>query len=148
MKKLFLSLMLLVPMMVAAQDSVPMDDRVYIICDQMPQYPGGKAALSEFLAENMQYPESALQNGVEGRVICQFVVERDGSRTDIRVVKSDGNAELDNEAVRLIQLMPPFVPGRVARTNTDVRARCTLPINFSIEKYQEILKIREEKEKQ
>ena len=153
MKKLFLSLMLLVPMMVAAQEVSQQDslaakeaeekallaaqeaadkeDVVFLVVEQMPEFPGGEKALRAFLAENVKYPKIAKENGIYGRVICQFIVEKDGSISDVKAAKSSGEISLDREAIRVIKMMPKWKPGK--QRNEPVRARYTLPITFKLD---------------
>lgn len=101
---------------------------VYVRIDAMPEYPGGEQAMYQFLSDYVIYPDSAKNNGIEGRVVCQFVVDKDGSLTDIEVIHSSGDASLDEEAVRVIGLMPKWKPGKAL--NKPARTKMTLPINF------------------
>ena len=131
MKKLLLILSILMPMMVTAQEVSPKEDVVFLVVEQMPEFPGGEIALRAFLAENVKYPTIAKKNGIFGRVICQFVIEKDGSITDVKAVRSSGERSLDIEAIRVIKMMPKWKPGK--QRNEPVRTRFTLPINFSID---------------
>lgn len=94
----------------------------------MPAYPGGQKALIAFLSENVKYPEEAKKNGIEGRVLVQFVVDKDGSIGKVKVVRSGGDKTLDNEAIRVIKAMPNWNPGTVRGKN--VRVKYKLPVNF------------------
>ena len=96
----------------------------------MPSFPGGDAALFKFLGENVKYPVIAQENGVQGRVICQFVVNRDGSIVDVEVVRSV-DASLDKEAIRVIKSMPKWSPGQ--QRGKPVRVKYTLPVNFKLQ---------------
>jgi protein TonB len=96
----------------------------------MPEFPGGQSALMKYLSENIRYPVIAQENGIEGRVICSFVVERDGSITDVQVVRGV-DPSLDREAVRVIQSMPKWKPGK--QRGKPVRVRFTLPIVFRLQ---------------
>ena len=96
----------------------------------MPEFPGGQSALMKYLSENIRYPVIAQENGIEGRVICSFVVERDGSITDVQVVRGV-DPSLDKEAVRVIQSMPKWKPGK--QRGKPVRVRFTLPIVFRLQ---------------
>ena len=98
MKKLLLFLMLLLPLYMAAEQ-----EAVFKVVEQMPQFPGGRDSLFQYLKENVKYPAIAQENGIQGRVICQFDVEKDGSITNVEVVRSGGDPSLDNEAVRVIK---------------------------------------------
>ena len=105
------------------------NEKVFDIVEQMPEYPGGMQALFEFLKENIKYPEDAQKQKVEGRVIATFVVETDGSISNIEVVKH-AFPSLDAEAVRVIQAMPKWIPGR--QKGQAVRVKFVMPINFSL----------------
>ena len=96
----------------------------------MPQYPGGPAALFSFLANNIKYPVVAEENGVQGRVIASFTVEKDGSLTDIKIVKSVAPS-LDKEAQRVIRAMPRWIPGKV--NGSPVRVKYTVPLTFRLQ---------------
>ena len=107
------------------------DDELYIIVDAMPEFPGGQQALMNYLGANVRYPEAAQEKGIQGRVICQFVINKDGSIVDVRVVSSGGDPSLDKEALRVVKNMPNFIPGKLH--GKPVRVRYTLPINFRLE---------------
>ena len=94
------------------------------------EYPDGQAGLSQYLSDNIRYPVIAEENGVQGRVICTFVVERDGSITDIKVVNSV-DPSLDKEAVRLLRKMPKWKPGM--EKGTPVRVKYTCPVTFRLQ---------------
>ncbi|HQG67810.1 MAG TPA: energy transducer TonB, partial [Paludibacteraceae bacterium] len=102
---------------------------IFQVVETMPQFPGGEQALFKFLNENIKYPVIAQENGIQGRVICQFVVNTDGSIVDIQVVRGV-DPSLDKEAVRVIQSMPKWIPGK--QRGKPVRVRFTLPINFKL----------------
>jgi TonB family protein len=106
-------------------------NKVYDVVSQMPSYHGGMTALMDFLAKHTKYPEEAKAKGIKGRVIVTFIVERDGSITDIEVVKSVEKS-LDEEAIRVIKSMPKWKPGR--ENNTKVRCKYTLPVTFRLGK--------------
>lgn len=98
--------------------------------EKMPEYPGGQAALFAFLNKNLRYPTLQQELGIQGKVICQFVVNKDGSIIDIEVVKSVDPA-LDKEAMRVISQMPKWTPG--FQQDKTVRVKYTLPINFKLQ---------------
>ena len=106
------------------------ESRVFEVVEQMPQYPGGDAALTTFLAQHVKYPAVAEENGIQGRVVCTFVVERDGSISDVRVVKSV-DPSLDKEAVRVLKSMPRWVPGK--QNGATVRVIYTVPVTFRLQ---------------
>lgn len=106
------------------------EEVAFVTVEEMPEFPGGQQALFKFLSENVKYPAEAYANGIQGRVICQFVVNKDGSIADVKVVRSGGDPSLDKEAVRVIQLMPKWKPGK--QRGKYVRVKYTVPINFKI----------------
>ena len=105
------------------------NEKVFDVVEQMPEYPGGMQALFEFLKENIKYPEDAQKQKVEGRVLAKFVVETDGSISNIEVVKH-AFPSLDAEAVRVIQAMPKWSPGK--QKGQAVRVKFVVPINFNL----------------
>ena len=104
--------------------------QVYDIVEQMPSFPGGQSALFQYLSKNIQYPKLCEEHGIQGRVICSYIVEEDGSITDVQVRKSV-HPSLDKEAVRVIQSMPKWNPGK--ENGLPVRVRYNLPITFSLQ---------------
>ncbi|MBP6260342.1 MAG: energy transducer TonB [Paludibacter sp.] len=106
------------------------DNVIFQVVEKMPSFPGGDAALFKFLGDNVKYPVIAQENGVQGRVICQFVVNRDGSIVDVEVVRSV-DASLDKEAIRVIKSMPKWSPGQ--QRGKPVRVKYTLPVNFKLQ---------------
>jgi len=103
---------------------------VFMVVESMPSFPGGDAALFKYLSDNIKYPVIAQESGIQGRVICQFVVNRDGSIVDIEVVRSVDKS-LDAEAVRVISKMPKWTPGK--QRGKTVRVKYTLPVNFRLQ---------------
>lgn len=103
---------------------------IFIIVETMPEFPGGQQALFKFLNENVKYPVIAQENNIQGRVIVQFVVERDGSVTDVQVVRSV-DPSLDKEAKRVISSMPKWNPGK--QRGKAVRVKYTVPVNFKLQ---------------
>lgn len=102
----------------------------FTVVEQMPEFPGGQQGLFRFLSENVKYPQIAYNNNIQGRVIVQFVVDKDGSVTDVDVAKSGGDPSLDKEAVRVIKAMPKWRPGM--QKGKPVRVRYTIPVNFRL----------------
>ncbi len=96
----------------------------------MPQFPGGQMELWEYLSKSLQYPEEAEKAGTQGRVIATFVVERDGSITNARVVKAL-DSSLDAEALRVINAMPKWKPGK--QNGVAVRCKYTVPVTFRLD---------------
>ena len=110
---------------VIAQKNQP----VFDIVEQMPEFPGGMQALIEFLSQNIKYPEDAQKQKVEGRVLVKFVVETDGSVSNLEVAKN-AFPSLDAEAMRVVQAMPKWTPGK--QRGQVVRVKFVLPINFHL----------------
>ena len=106
------------------------ENKVFDVVEQMPSFPGGMGALMSWLSQNMKYPPIAAENGVQGRVIVQFVVEKDGSITDVRVAKSV-DPSLDKEAARVVKAMPHWIPGK--QTGSAVRVKYTVPVTFKLQ---------------
>ena len=105
-------------------------NKVFEVVEEMPHFPGGPAALQAFLSSNTKYPVVAQENGVQGRVIVSFVVERDGSITDVRVVRSV-DPSLDREASRVVRSMPRWSPGK--QNGSTVRVKYTVPVVFRLQ---------------
>lgn len=105
-------------------------EEIFVVVEQQPEFPGGMAALMKFLGDNIKYPVIAQENGIQGRVITNFVVERDGSITDVQVVRGQ-DPSLDREAVRVIKSMPKWKPGE--QRGKTVRVRFTLPVVFRLQ---------------
>ena len=106
------------------------DGTVYLVVEKMPEFPGGQKALYQFLSENVKYPVIARENRIQGQVRCQFVVNKDGSITDVEVVKSGGDASLDKEAIRVLKAMPNWIPGK--QQGKLVRVKYTVPVTFKL----------------
>ena len=105
-------------------------NKVFDVVEEMPHFPGGPAALQAFLSSNTKYPVVAQENGVQGRVIVSFVVERDGSITDVKVVRSV-DPSLDREATRVVRSMPRWSPGK--QNGSAVRVKYTVPVVFRLQ---------------
>ena len=105
-------------------------NKVFDVVEEMPHFPGGPAALQAFLSSNTKYPVVAQENGVQGRVIVSFVVERDGSITDVKVVRSV-DPSLDREATRVVKSMPRWSPGK--QNGSAVRVKYTVPVVFRLQ---------------
>ena len=131
MKKLILMLLMAVCCLMTANAQKTVvsqtNQKVFDTVDQMPEYPGGMQAMIEFLQANMKYPEDAAKQKVEGRVMVQFVVETDGSISDVHVAKQVFPS-LDAEAIRVVQAMPKWTPGK--EKGNVVRVKYNLPIVF------------------
>jgi protein TonB len=103
---------------------------IFTVVEEQPGYPGGDEARIKFLQENIKYPEEAKELGVQGKVFVTFVVEVDGSITDVRVLRGIG-AGCDEEAVRVVKSMPRWVPGK--QRGQPVRVQFNLPIKFTLQ---------------
>lgn len=117
----------------AAIDATPLEPdstRVLMLVEVMPEFPGGMTALSEFVSRELRYPKEARKKGVEGRVVVTFVVEKDGTISNARVLRGIGSG-CDEEAVRVVQQMPTWKPGQ--QGGKPVRVQFNLPIRFKLE---------------
>lgn len=103
--------------------------KVFDIVEQMPSFPNGMGALMKWIKDNMKYPVIAAENGVQGRAIVRFIVEKDGSLTDVCIAKS-ADPSLDKEAIRLVESMPKWIPGK--SNGSNVRCKYTIPITFKL----------------
>ena len=118
--------MMALPMNAQSESST----KVYYEVDEMPSFPGGLNGLMTFLAQNMVYPVTAQENGVQGRVTESFVVETDGSITDVEVARSV-DPFLDREAMRIVKAMPKWTPGK--KDGKPVRVKYTVPVVFRLQ---------------
>lgn len=105
-------------------------EEVFMVAEQMPEFPGGMKELLKFLQNNLKYPENAMKNNVQGRVIVQFVVEKDGTLTEFKVARSV-DPDLDAEALRVLQTMPKWKPGM--QRGKIVRVKFTVPVSFKLQ---------------
>ena len=115
---------------VAQPEPKPEPEKVFEVVEQMPSFPGGDKALMDFLSNNVKYPVVAQENGVQGRVVISFVVEKDGSITDVRVVRSV-DPSLDKEAARVVKSMPRWIPGK--QNGAAVRVKYNVPVSFRLQ---------------
>ena len=106
------------------------ETKVFDVVEQMPSFPGGDAELMKFLSTHIKYPVVAEENGIQGRVIATFVVERDGSISDVKVIKSV-DPSLDKEAIRVLKSMPKWIPGK--QNGSAVRVKYTVPVTFRLQ---------------
>ncbi len=106
-------------------------NREYVILDKAPAFPGGEEARVKFLLENMIYPQLAREKGYEGIVYVTFIVERDGRITEVNVLRGV-HPSLDEEAIRVIKMMPNWIPG--SHNGEPIRVQYNMPINFRLEK--------------
>ena len=106
------------------------EEQIFQVVEEMPEFPGGQAECMKWLGKNMKYPQISQENGVQGRVIVQFVVNSDGSIVDAQVVRGV-DPYLDKEALRVIGLMPKWKPGK--QRGKAVRVKFTLPVMFRLQ---------------
>jgi protein TonB len=104
-------------------------EKVYTWLEEMPKYPGGDIELMKFFSENLVYPEIAKRAGVEGRVILSFIVDKNGNIIDVEVAKSIG-AGCDEEAMRVLKIMPHWIPGK--QNGNPVLTRINIPVVFKL----------------
>lgn len=105
------------------------NQKIYDEVEEMPEFPGGYGAMMSYLGNNIKYPVVAQENGIQGRVIVGFVVETDGSISDIKVKRSV-DPSLDREALRVIKAMPKWKPGKL--NGSAVRVIYTVPVVFGL----------------
>jgi protein TonB len=115
---------------IVVEEKKPEPEKIFTAVEQAPKFPGGDAEMYKWLSNHIRYPEQAAQNNIQGRVTVQFVVEKDGSIGEVKVVRGK-DPDLDKEAVRVVKSMPKFVPGKM--NGQAVRVWFTLPINFKLQ---------------
>ena len=106
------------------------DSEIFTLVEQDPQFPGGNDALYQYLGQNAHYPDKAKADGIQGTVYLTFIIEKDGSISNIRVLRSPSDL-LSQEAIRLVKAMPKWKPGK--QRGKQVRVQYNLPINFQID---------------
>lgn len=112
------------------QEEEEAEDEIFQVVEQDPEYPGGVEALYKFIQQNLKYPQLAKENNITGRVFVQFVVEKDGSVSNVKAARDIGGG-CGAEAVRVIKAMPKWTPGK--QRGKAVRAAYTLPVNFVLQ---------------
>ena len=105
------------------------EDEVFVRVDKQPEFPGGQTALERYIKNNLRKPPTAPEHNIQGRVVCRFIVNKDGTVSDIEVVRSN-NPALNEEALRVLEYMPNWEPGLL--NGEPVRAWCTVPVNFNL----------------
>jgi protein TonB len=103
---------------------------LFVLVEEMPQFPGGENALMEYLKSNLKYPAGCVEKKIQGKTYVRFVVNEDGSTSNMEIIKSSNNRLLDEEAIRVVSLMPTWKPGK--QQGKAVKVQYTLPINFSL----------------
>lgn len=117
-----------VPIEVEEEEVV--EEQIFMVVESMPAFPGGEASLNKYLYENITYPQMAKESGIQGRVFVTFVVEKDGTVTDVRVLRGIGGG-CDEEAIRVVENMPKWAPGK--QRGKPVRVQFNLPIKFTLQ---------------
>lgn len=105
------------------------DDKPFDVVEQMPEFPGGQEALMQFLRQEVKYPKEAEEKGLQGRVVVRYIIEKDGSISEVEIAKSV-NEYLDAEALRVVNAMPKWIPGK--QKGENVRVKFTIPITFRL----------------
>lgn len=111
------------------KDTIIQEEILYGVTEQMPQYPGGEGKLMNFIQEQMQYPESCLKKKIQGRVVVRFEIDENGDIVDPEVLRSV-HPELDKEALRIVSLMPRWIPGK--QLGKAVSIYYTIPVVFKV----------------
>ena len=107
------------------------EEQIFDVAEERPQFPGGDAALMKYLRDNIKYPRVSRDNNSQGRALLKFTVNADGSIQDVEVMRSTGDIYLDKEAVRVVEAMPKWTPGR--QSGKAVRVKFVLPVNFRLQ---------------
>jgi TonB family protein len=123
------------PQKVVVDDQKSSDEKVYVIVNTRPEYPGGMEEMTKYLVSTIKYPEEARKNGVQGRVFVQYIVEKDGMVSNVKVLRGIGGG-CDEEALRVVKGMPKWKPGYNLE-NEPLRVQYNLPIMFSLEEKKE-----------
>jgi protein TonB len=113
-----------------AQNKKTSNDKVFEKVEDMPEFPGGEQAMMKFVSENVQYPEEAKEKEISGRVLVGFIVEKDGSVNEVKIVRGIGGG-CDEEAVRVVKAMPKWKPGK--QDGKTVRVSYTMPFFFKMQ---------------
>lgn len=133
--KVILSILLLIPVMIFSQEkatkvsNAPTEGKIYEKVDQEANFPGGSSELMNFIGKNVKYPEEAMRNEEQGKVFVEFIVNVDGSVSDVKVLRGVSKL-LDREAMRVVKRMPDWTPAEIG--GNKVRSRSILPINFRL----------------
>lgn len=132
MKKLLFILLLLQPFIGISQqltEKDPTNDEVFIAVEVMPEFPGGNAAMMQYLSKNLKYPEDAAAHNIQGKVYVSFIISEAGRVSDVVVLRGV-NESLDKEAIRIVNAMPAWKPG--TQNDKPVKVKFNLPIVFKL----------------
>lgn len=113
-----------------AQNKKTSNDKVFEKVEDMPEFPGGEQAMMDFVGKNVQYPKEAMEKEISGRVLVGFIVEKDGSVNEVKIVRGIGGG-CDEEAVRVVKAMPKWKPGK--QDGKTVRVSYTMPFFFKMQ---------------
>jgi len=113
-----------------SKKSIPNDNTIYRVIENQPEFPGGIGEMNKFINDNLIYPDSAKLKNIQGKVIVQFTVEKDGKLTLLRVMRDGVGYGAADEALRIIKLMPVWIPGM--QNGIKIRVKYTLPITFKL----------------
>ncbi|HRS54282.1 MAG TPA: energy transducer TonB [Bacteroidales bacterium] len=111
-------------------EQVVQEEEIFTIVEEQPSFPGGEEARIKFIASNIKYPQIARENGIEGKVFVTFVVEKDGSITNVKLLRDIGGG-CGEEAIRVVKAMPKWIPGK--QRGQPVRVQFNMPINFVLQ---------------
>ena len=129
MKRLEFFLMLFFAALLAIPGNAQNDDKVFYVVEEMPEFPGGDKELRQYIANNVEYPEEAQKNNIEGKVFVSFVVAKDGNVKDAKIERGVAPS-IDNEALRVVNSLPKWTPGK--QRGQAVNVKFTVPINFEL----------------
>ncbi len=119
-----------VPPVVEKEEQTVQEEEIFTIVEEQPEFPGGEEARIKFITENIKYPQIAKENGIEGKVFITFVVEKDGSISNVRLLRDIGGG-CGEEAIRVVKAMPKWKPGK--QRGQAVRVQFNMPINFVLQ---------------
>lgn len=131
MKKYLIIPLLVLAACVTKAQTKPDTSAVYTAVETQASFPGGVSEFGSFLAKNIRYPADARQKGIQGKVFVMFVVERNGSLSNIKVIRGV-SADIDAEAIRVLKISPKWMPGR--QSGVAIRQQYTVPISFTLAK--------------
>jgi len=118
------------PILDFEEEDIAEEEQVFVIVESMPSFPGGEVARIKYLNKNIKYPNLSRESGIQGRVFLTFVVEKDGSISNVKILRGIGGG-CDEEAIRVIQNMPKWIPGK--QRNIPVRVQFNMPIRFVLQ---------------
>ncbi len=116
---------------IVVEEKKPVEEnKVFAAVEQMPQFPGGESALMQYISKNIKYPPVAMENGIQGRVVVQFVVTKTGKIGEVKIARGK-DPDLDKEAMRVVKSLPDFIPGKM--NGQAVNVWYTLPVTFKLQ---------------